>query len=86
MKDHNGPDMMEYVIDNFEHLNELLSYYRTVKETWEKTDPIFSEEINKEYKDKVKSIICTEVSKRLACSYEDVLIFYEDKKLEFLFK
>jgi hypothetical protein len=86
VKNHNGHDsMMDYVINNIDHFKELTSYYKTMKEVWEKSDPIFKEEINAEYKNKVKYIICTEISRALACSYEDVIIFYEDKDLEFLF-
>jgi len=86
VKNHNGHEsMMDYVINNIDHFKELTSYYKTVKEVWEKSDPIFKEEINAEYKNKIKYTICTEISRALVCSYEDVIIFYEDKGLEFLF-
>jgi len=80
-----GHNMTEYVINNFEHLNELTFQYKVKRDVWEKTDPLFKEDIDKQYEDIVKATICTDISKNLACSYEDVIVFYEENNLKTLF-
>ncbi len=85
MKDHNGPDLMEYITGNFEHLEELTQQYRSKREELLKQDPLFNEEINSQYKDHVKFMICLEISRDMACSYEEAVVLYEEIGLGDLF-
>ena len=85
MKNQNGPDLMDYVTGNFEHLEELTKQYRERKEKLLKEDPLFNEEINAQYKDHIKYLVCLEISRDMACSYEDAVILYEEVGLGDLF-
>ena len=85
MNDHNGPDLMDYITQNFEHLEELTKQYRARKEQLKKSDPLFKEEIDEQYKDHVKYLICLEISRDMACSYEEAVVLYEDIGLGELF-
>lgn len=85
MKDQNGPDLMDYVLKNFEHLEELTNQYREHKKNLLDSDPLFKEEINSQYKDQIKYLICVEISRDMACSYEEAVILYEEIRLGDLF-
>lgn len=79
------PDLMDYIVGNFEHLEELTKQYRTRKEQLKKQDPLFDEEIEEQYKDHIKYLICLEISRDMACSYEDAVVIYEETGLGDLF-
>lgn len=85
MNDHNGPDLFDYITQNFEHLEELTEQYKARKEELKKTDPLFKDEIDVQYKDHIKYLICLEISKDMACSYEEAIVVYEDMELGDLF-
>lgn len=85
MKDQHGPDLMQYVLNNFEHLEELTNQYRERKKNLIATDPLFKDEINSQYKDQIKYLICLEISRDMACSYEDSVVLYEELGLGELF-
>ena len=85
MKDQNGPDLMEYITGNFEHLEELTQQYRAKREELLKQDPLFNDEINSQYKDHIKFMICLEISRDMACSYEEAVVLYEEIGLGELF-
>jgi hypothetical protein len=81
----NGPDMMEYILSNFEHLEELTKQYRKRKEELKQKDPIFKEEIDDQYKQHIKYLICLEITRDMACSYEEAVVLYEEIGLGELF-
>lgn len=79
------PDLMDYVTGNFEHLEELTKQYRDRKSELLEKDPLFKDDINEQYKDHIKYIVCLEISRDMACSYEDAMILYEELQLGDLF-
>ena len=85
VNDQHGPDLMDYISKNFEHLEELTDQYRARKEQLKKSDPLFKEEIDEQYKDHIKFLICLEISRDMACSYEDAVVLYEEIGLGDLF-
>ena len=85
MTNQNGPDMMEYILGNFEHLEGLTEQYRKRKEELKKKDPLFKEEIEDQYKDHIKYLVCLEISRDMACSYEEAVVLYEEIGLGELF-
>lgn len=85
MNDQHGPDLMEYILGNFEHLEELTQQYRTRKKELKEKEPIFEEEIDEQYKDHIKYLICLEISRDMACSYEEAVVLYEEIGLGDLF-
>lgn len=85
MNDQHGPDLMDYVTGNFEHLEELTKQYRNKRDEFLKKDPLFDDEINKQYKTHIQFLICLEISRDMGCSYEDAVILYEEIGLGDLF-
>lgn len=85
MNDQHKPDLIDYIMGNFEHLEELSKQYRTRKEDLKQKDPLFSDEIDQQYKEHIKYLICLEISRDMACSYEDAVVLYEEIGLGDLF-
>lgn len=85
MNDQHGPDMMDYIMGNFEHLEELTKQYRKRKEDLKQKDPLFSDEIDQQYKEHIQYLICLEISRDMACSYEEAVVLYEEIGLGELF-
>lgn len=85
MNDHNGRDPFEYILDNFEHLEELTKQYRVRKEELKQKDPLFKEDIDEQYKEHIKYLICLEISRDMACSQEEAVVLYEEIGLGELF-
>lgn len=85
MKNQSGPDILDYLLNNFEHFEELKDQYKKTKDNLLESDPLFEEDIKNQYKDHVKHIICNEIAKDMACSYEDAVIMYEEMGLGDLF-
>jgi response regulator of citrate/malate metabolism len=85
VNDQHGPDLMDYILGNFEHLEELTEQYRERKKQLKEKDPLFQEEIDNQYKEHVKYLICLEISRDMACSYEEAVVLYEEIGLGELF-
>lgn len=85
MKNQNGPDLTQYILNNFEHLEELTRQYRNQKNDLLNSNPLFKDEINSQYKDKIKFLICFEMCRDMACSYDDAAVIYEELELGDLF-
>ena len=68
----------EYVIDNLENFHDLTKPYREQKRKLLSLDPLFKEEINQQFDDKIKFMVSLEITRDTGCSYEDALIFIEE--------
>lgn len=69
--------VVTYLTDNHEHIKELVNPLTLLYSTAVSTDPLFKEDVDKQYQDNVCSIITNEVTKRLGVSTEDVLVVLE---------
>jgi hypothetical protein len=68
----------EYVINNLENFHDLTKVYREQKQKLLSLEPLFKEEINQQFDDKIKFMVSLEITRDTGCSYEDALIFIEE--------
>ena len=73
--------IIDYLINNKEHLKELVEPVVIAKEYMLKIDALFSEEIILQFNRKIRNDISNEVCKALACDVESVLIELENINL-----
>jgi hypothetical protein len=68
--------ILEYIISNLQRYKEE---YKDIEIKRQSLLPsIFEDEINKEYKDLIKFKIINDVSKNLACDYENIMLALEE--------
>lgn len=75
-------EIKDYLISNKEHLVSLLQPHKDKKNFLEDSLPFFNGEIELQYVELRRNIIATEITKSLAISYEDVIVYLEDINLE----
>ena len=74
--------LYEFIIANFNHFEQLILPYKNKREELLKTERLFEDEINTQYNEHIKAIICNEITKQTGCSYEDAIILFEENELE----
>lgn len=72
----------DFIFQNLEHLREKISSIKKTRDRALKTDPLFSDLIREQYRDRVKGEVSLEICINLGCSFEDVMIRLEELKVE----
>jgi len=76
-------DIREWIIVNIDHLKWLMEPLRENKrKAMLNEDVMFHDDIDRQYRDAVKQLICVEVSKSLGCSAESFHDSIEDREWE----
>lgn len=75
--------IFNYVVQNLDYLKTLLVPLKEKRETLLKTkSSSYTEEIEKQYLDRAKWILTSDVCKNTGSNTEDVLIFFESMNLK----
>lgn len=74
----------EYLISNLEFLKETIAPLKQTRNTALLTDPLFSDEIKEQYKDRVIGEVAFHICLNIGCSFEDAVIRLEEIKVEYL--
>lgn len=76
-------DITEWIIINIDALKELIQpLQEKKKEAFTLNDVVFHQDIEAQYRDIAREMICTEISKHLACSTESIYDSIEDSQWE----
>lgn len=82
MQEHRG-ELISFMIANMDWYSYLIQPLKDhMGRLNAEVDPIFSDEIEKQYKDRVKWILVADICKRTSINVEEVLMFLENVNME----
>ena len=74
----------DYIFFNLEHLKEKIKGIKNQRDSALISDPIFSDIILDQYKDRVRGEVALEICFSLGCSFEEAMVRLEEVKVETL--